>query len=470
MTPTPPTSVPEALVEDAPRRSWAMLVPILALLAAGWFLARAWDQRGVPITIHFEAGHGLKAGDSLRYRGIEVGRVDEVRLGRDLGGVDVRLTLEESARHVARAGSRFWIVRPRIGTGGLDGLDTLVGARYLDVAPGPEGGTTSDHFRGLEAPPVIVPAGALELMLEAAERGSVSRGGPVTWRRLQVGQVLSVGLSSDARQVLVRIAIDPEYAPLVLTTTRFFETSGLDLDLGLDGLHLEMESLQTLFSGGIAFATPEESAAPALTGQRFTLASAPKDEWLAWRPALAVGDASLPDAGQSPEPVRARLQFESGLFNRNRNRLGWALWTSAGLIGPTDVVHAPAEAKDGASLEVSGAAFVPVPAAGSAPTSLLLGLTPPASAPRPWPANRVRLPQAPEDCLAIGDTSLAPLALDAANLGEGPAPWNLDPSLPIDADWHGAPVISRRDGALIGLIVVSAEGARIAAPPEGLPR
>jgi len=468
MTSPPTIPIPEALVEDAPRRSWAMLVPILALVAAGWFLARAWDQRGVPITIHFAAGHGLKAGDSLRYRGIAVGRIREVRLGRDLGGVDVRLDLEESARHLARAGARFWIVRPRIGTGGLDGLDTLVGARYLDVAPGPPDGAPTSHFLGLEAPPVIVPAGALELVLEAAERGSVGRGAPVTWRRLQVGQVLSVGLSSDARLVLVRVAIDPGYAPLVLTTTRFFETSGFDMGLDLDGLHLEMESLQTLFSGGIAFATPEEAAAPARTGQRFALAQKAEEEWLEWRPALAVGDLHLPGDSTSPEPVRAQLGFESGLFRRDRHRQAWALWTTAGLIGPADVLHAPADGEENANLEVSGAAFVAVPAPGARTTALLAGLAPPQGAPRPWPEQRVRRPQSPEDCLAIGDASLAPLALDAAALGEGPMPWSLDPSLPVDATWHGAPVISRKDGALIGMIVVSEDGARIAASPEGL--
>ena len=34
-------------------------------------------------------------------------------------------------------GTRFWIVRPRIGTGGVSGLGTLVSGAYIEVDPGP---------------------------------------------------------------------------------------------------------------------------------------------------------------------------------------------------------------------------------------------------------------------------------------------------------------------------------------------
>lgn len=462
------TTPPDSIITKAPHRPWAMIVPVLALVAAALFLARAWDARGVPVTVHFEAGHGLKAGDSLRYRGIAVGKVDEVRLAPDLGGVDVRLTLDGTASPLARAGSRFWIVRPRIGTGGLNGLDTIVGARYLVVEPGPIAAAHADHFVGLEAPPVLVPAGALELVLEAQERGSVGRGAPVTWRRLQVGRVLSVGLSSDARTVLVRIAIDPEYASLVLTTTRFFETSGLEVDFGLSGMHLEMESLETLFTGGVAFATPEEPAGVALTGQHFRLAKAAEEEWLEWRPALAAGPSEAGQVLALPTPERAQLTFEAGLFNRDHRRSAWVLWTTRGLVGPTDVVHAPKEAGDEARLEVSGVSFVAVEAQAPASTSLLVGLTAPPGSPTPWPAADTRMPERPEDCLAIGDRALAPLALDAAALGEGPPPWNLDASLPIDESWHGAPVVSRADGKLIGVLVIDDDGAHLAPLPREL--
>ena len=58
-------ALPEAELAEAHHRSWAWLVPVLALVAAVAFLARAWDQRGAPITIHLQDGAGIKAGDAL---------------------------------------------------------------------------------------------------------------------------------------------------------------------------------------------------------------------------------------------------------------------------------------------------------------------------------------------------------------------------------------------------------------------
>ncbi|MDF1799566.1 MAG: MlaD family protein [Planctomycetota bacterium] len=452
--------LPTAELRTAERRSWAWLVPVVALALAIGFLAKAWDERGVPITIHFEEGHGIKAGDSLRYRGITVGEVTEVNLARGLGGVDVHLSLDESGLDLARSGSSFWIVRPRIEPGGVSGLDTLVGARYLSVLPGPEGSGSATHFVGLREEPMRTPPGSLELLLETTAAGGVGRGAPVTYRRLTVGRVLSIGLSGDSRLVEVRVAIDAEYAGLVLDNTRFFKTGGIDFSLGLAGLDLSIESLEAMISGGIGLATPEENAAPARTGKRYTLHSGPETEWLEWRPALAVGELG----GISPRPVRARLTFEEGLLRRDQVLEAWTLWLDAGLLAPAELVGKPEGARDGAELEVSGITFpLTEPAEGA--VAILAGAPPPAGA-APWPRARLSRAGIPSDCLAIGDPSLAPLALDAERLEGETLPWAIDGALPIDGTWHGAAVIERASGNLIGLLCVTEDGAWVEAIPE----
>ncbi|MFT6362640.1 MAG: paraquat-inducible protein B, partial [Planctomycetota bacterium] len=233
-TPTDPKQedIPEALILPPRKRSYssasvAVLIPIIAILFAAWYGVRAWDQRGLEIDIHFADGHGIKAGDSLRFHGISVGQVEAVTLDKRMQGVDVQVQLMESSRALAKTGTRFWIVRPQVEFAGITGLDTVLGAHYLNVAPGPQDAAPRQSFTGLEEPPVDVAPGSLELVLEATDRGSARRGSPVTWRRTPVGQVLSAELSSDARVVEVRIAIRPEYASLVLENSRFFEVGGL---------------------------------------------------------------------------------------------------------------------------------------------------------------------------------------------------------------------------------------------------
>ncbi len=48
---------------------------------------------GEKVVIHFREGHGIKPGDTLRYRGIDLGAVESVHLSDDMQGVDVHISV-----------------------------------------------------------------------------------------------------------------------------------------------------------------------------------------------------------------------------------------------------------------------------------------------------------------------------------------------------------------------------------------
>ncbi len=74
-------------VQAQRRRTRLWLLTILCALIAIVVTVSSMRTVGLKIVVHFKEGHGLKAGDSLRYRGIEVGSVTEVRLEKDMSGV-----------------------------------------------------------------------------------------------------------------------------------------------------------------------------------------------------------------------------------------------------------------------------------------------------------------------------------------------------------------------------------------------
>src|SRR6185503_1009112 len=127
------------------------------------------------ITVQLIDGHGLKPGDEVRYRGIAVGRIDAVTLMPDLQHVLVSARLTTQPQLLARAGSRFWVVRPHVELTRIQGLETLVGPRFLAALPAiSEGQSDALHARpqrdfvGLADPPVVEMAlpGDLEIVLE----------------------------------------------------------------------------------------------------------------------------------------------------------------------------------------------------------------------------------------------------------------------------------------------------------------
>ncbi len=469
---TSPAHLPHAITEPA-RNSWLpWLLPIAALALTAWLVKDVASERGEALSIEFDSGFGLRAGDALRFRGIEVGEVERVTLARNGRGVVVHARLLEDARWLARAGTRFWIARPEIGLSGVSGLDTLVGPRYVQALPGAEEAPAQNVFRGLETPPVEPPfEGGLEILLDSTSRQGLSAGAPILYRDMPVGQLISLRLAGDAQRVEFRAVIAPEFSELVRAGTRFYRAPGFELSASLlDGIQFELSSIEGLLSGAVSFATPQDGGDAAATGQRFGLYEQPEKSWLEWSPTLAVGAALLPDGARVPEPRRGALRWKEGRFLRSRERkLGWSLRLEDALLGPADVLRAPDEALDGSTeLEVAGQTLSPL-AAKEQPGRLIVEL-PMTNEPGTWPRERMRTPVAPEAVLVFGDPGQGPRAIEASRLtpltgaGEQPA-WELTDGGGFSRDWHGAPVLGREDGALIGLLFVEGSRTRIALIP-----
>jgi paraquat-inducible protein B len=274
------------------------VVPFVALAVAVWMIVREQRNRGPEITIEFADGSGVEAGQTpLQYKGVAVGTVQSVELASDLAHVVVRLRLKKEAAGLARAGSQFWIVHPEVSFTGIRGLETLVRGVRLGVRPGLGG--PADHFKGLDEPPPPDRAGAgRAFILQSEQLEGVSSGTPVYYRGVKVGAVETSRLANDSASVLIRIRVFTPYVALVRGNTRFW-SAGVSIQGGLfTGLEVHNLTIKSLFTGGIAFATPDGALAPvAKDGQQFALASAPDKDWLKWHPKIPI---SPPE--QSPEP------------------------------------------------------------------------------------------------------------------------------------------------------------------------
>jgi paraquat-inducible protein B len=112
-----------------------------------------------------------------------------------------------------------------------------------------------------------------QFVLRAASLGSLNIGVPVYFRRIEVGRVVSYKLDEDGQAVTIEVFVHDPHHELVRKNTRFWNASGLDVDIGADGIRVDTESLVTLMIGGVAFDTPveEEPGEPAAENDVFEL-------------------------------------------------------------------------------------------------------------------------------------------------------------------------------------------------------
>lgn len=274
MSDLPPTAAkPE--FRAAQRWNIVWVVPILALLIGAWMIYRNISSQGPVARVRFDTAEGIGAGKTeVRCRSVRVGVVKKVELAEDLNSVLVYLELGPESGSLLRRGTRFWVVRPRVSTTDISGLGTLLTGAYIELDPGPPGGKRWSRFKGRENPPATnrsVPG--RRLTLTADEAGSLAAGSPVYHRGFEVGRIESRKLESDGRRVSYDAFIREEYAGLVTTNTRFWNTSGIDISAGSDGFKIRTPSFQAMVSGGASFSVPEgsEPGIPVEDGTTFPL-------------------------------------------------------------------------------------------------------------------------------------------------------------------------------------------------------
>src|SRR3989344_196325 len=249
-------------------------------------------EKGVALTIRVPRGDGLNPGTAIRYKGLDVGKVERIELTDDLQAVILHARVTQATQQIARVGTQFWVVKPEVSLTRAANLETLVTGQYIEVQPAAQKAALKLDFTAAEAPPkASVREQGLRLVLSAARRGSIKPGVVVSYREVPVGKVTDFELGPTSDRVLIHILIEPRYAPLVRTGTRFWNASGIGVDAGLfSGVKVRTESLEALLEGGIAFASPDnpQMGGPAQVGQTFALHDEVKEEWLRWAPKIAL--------------------------------------------------------------------------------------------------------------------------------------------------------------------------------------
>ncbi len=233
------------------------IVPVLALLIAGWLALRAWQERGPEIQIIFDDAAGITVGKTqVKFRDVTVGEVIDTRLSSNFQKVSVFVEMDPQVTPLLSENTRFWVVAPRISLGGVSGLDTLLSGVYIEMDPG-EPGARERRFEGLTEPPSLRSyQQGTQYTLLSEQLGSLDIGSPVYHRQVPVGEVTRYRLLPDAGRVEIRIFIESPYDQLIKTNTNFWNVSGFGVELGADGIVANVESFASLLSGGLAFSTP----------------------------------------------------------------------------------------------------------------------------------------------------------------------------------------------------------------------
>ncbi|KAB5503487.1 MlaD family protein, partial [Pseudomonas aeruginosa] len=201
-------------------------------------------QAGLRVKLKMNDVSGIDPGRTpVMFNGVQVGLVKSIDMDKDYSSATADLAMDPRVEDMLLEGTEFWTVKPSISLAGITGLEALVKGNYIDVRFAKSGAPSREFTIRPKAPPLNTDAPGLHLVLTSDKLGSIDIGAPILYRQVRVGSVQSYQLSRDRQRVVVGVHIEPEYAHLVNTSTRFWNSSGITLTGNLSGVQVKSESL-----------------------------------------------------------------------------------------------------------------------------------------------------------------------------------------------------------------------------------
>lgn len=237
------------------------LVPLIALLVAGWMLYQDWASKGPVITIISESAEGIEVGKTtIKELSVVIGKVTDVKINETFDKAILTVQMNQGTKAMLREDTQFWVVKPRVGAQGVSGLDTLLSGAYIDIAPGTKGKLTK-NFTMLEQPPLSTAQDeGIRLKLFNSENSQLSVGTTVHFRGYPVGHIEKVGYDIERKALTYQIFIHAPYDALVNDAIQFWMTPGLLVKSSAKGIEVRLDSFENFVSGGISFGLPTDAS------------------------------------------------------------------------------------------------------------------------------------------------------------------------------------------------------------------
>lgn len=248
----------EAEVKAIRSISSIWLVPLVAVLIGVWMVYHQWSSQGPLITIAFESAEGMEAGKTkIKSRNVNVGEVMTIALNDASDGVIVTARMSKSAEKLLKEDSHFWVVSPKITHTGVSGLSTLISGVYIEMTPG-NSGIEQYEFEALKDIPVT-PMGTpgLHITLNSNDQFAYQKGDPIIYKGLSVGQFEDIYFNFEERIVYYNAFIRAPYHQLITSNTKFWDASGLTVELKADGITVKTGNIETMLTNGVTFDVPE---------------------------------------------------------------------------------------------------------------------------------------------------------------------------------------------------------------------
>ncbi len=191
--------------------------------------------------------YGLKKGSKVFYKGIVVGRVKGFSL--EDNRVKMTLLIDKKYTFLLTDKTRFYIEKMNLSAGEVKNI-SLEGSFIKIAYFNSKKRVNTFSLAGVNPCETVYREG-LRVFVYGDKISSVSKGSPVLYKGVKIGEVEDVSLSDKFDGVRLRLFIEEKYRSLIKEDSEFKEIKPIDIKTGFIYAKLTVKPFSTIVKGGI---------------------------------------------------------------------------------------------------------------------------------------------------------------------------------------------------------------------------
>jgi paraquat-inducible protein B len=221
--------------------------------------------------INFIDVNGIEENTPIIYKGIEIGKITNVKLDKDV--LNTKAFIYEEYKYLLTNNTKFFIEEPTVSFDGVKNLGNIIKGNFVSLEYNK--GEYKNNFTAINKKDINENSSNIKLELFTDNLNSISEKSKVYYKNIEVGKVESYSLTSDLQKVKILVSINEKYKDLINDHILFYDMSSKLVEMKTLDLNINYSGVEPLLNGAIGIVGEKRNEK--LTKKDFKLYSSFKD-------------------------------------------------------------------------------------------------------------------------------------------------------------------------------------------------
>lgn len=205
--------------------------------------------------INFTDVSGIEEKTPILYKGIEIGKIAEIKLNKDI--LETKAYVYEEYKYLLTNKTKLFVEEPAFSIDGVKNLGNIVKGNFLSLEY--EKGEYKDSFVAINKKDINKNSRNMKIELLSENLNSITDKSKIYYKNIEIGKVDNYALTTDLKNVKISISIDEKYKDLINENALFYDMSSKLVEMKNLNLNLNYSGVEPLLNGAIGLISEKKT-------------------------------------------------------------------------------------------------------------------------------------------------------------------------------------------------------------------